>query len=68
MFSYEPYLNIDDQLSVNSISKLRCGSHNLFVETGRWNRPLIPRANRICQLCNQNQIEDEYHVLTPTVT
>ncbi len=44
-----------------ALSRFRCSSHELFVETGRYVN--IPRNNRICNICNVNAVEDEYHFL-----
>ena len=41
--------------------RLICSSHRLGIETGRWQRPQIPRENRKCSACNK--IDDEYHFL-----
>ena len=58
----EPYLikfhNIDLR---TSLVKFRLSDHNLKIETGRHNR--IPLNNRICDMCNQGRIEDEFHFL-----
>lgn len=43
-----------------AISKLRLSAHTLAVETGRYAR--IDRENRLCTMCDRNEIEDEYHV------
>ena len=43
------------------MSRFRLSSHNLEIETGRYNN--IARENRICKFCNQNAIETEYHFL-----
>jgi hypothetical protein len=32
-----------------------------IVEKGRWSN--IPRENRYCELCQKNQIRDEYHYI-----
>lgn len=32
------------------ISRYRCGSHKLKIETGRWNK--TPREQRLCNQCN----------------
>ena len=44
-----------------ALSKLRCSTHNLSVETGRHSN--IAYENRICKLCNLAKIEDEYHFI-----
>ena len=57
----ETYLKSDIQLKFKiAFSKLRCSSHNLFVESGRHQN--IPYNERICSLCNTQSIEDEFHV------
>ena len=43
------------------ITKLRTGTHNLFVEAGRYTNPRIPRDERKC-LCNTG-IQTVEHVL-----
>ena len=45
------------------LTRCRCSSHSLGIETARYNRNHIDRANRICKWCNMNTIEDEYHFL-----
>ena len=53
-----------DQRAVRMIARLRMGSHHLAVETGRWERPRkVPRAQRVCLLCNVGAVEDEMHFL-----
>ncbi|MGI9312379.1 MAG: hypothetical protein ACR2O9_02440 [Alphaproteobacteria bacterium] len=44
-----------------SLCNFRISSHNLNIETGRWNN--IPRNLRLCTCCNLNEVEDEYHFL-----
>jgi hypothetical protein len=59
-FSRAKYLDIIGKRSIrNKIAKLRLSSHNLMIESGRHRR--IERSNRKCELCNLNDIEDEYH-------
>ena len=43
------------------LTKLRVSSHQLRIETGRYGRARLERFERVCQLCNQNDIEDEFH-------
>ena len=38
-------------------------NHDLLIEKGRHSKPKIPREERICNLCNSNEIEDEIHFL-----
>ena len=42
-----------------AMSRLRCSSHDLFIESGRYIN--VERENRFCKLCDLNQVEDEYH-------
>ena len=43
----------------STIAKLRLGILPLAVETGRYNN--IPLEDRICALCDLNEVETEYH-------
>ena len=43
------------------LAKFRGGVLPLHVETGRWQN--TPWENRICRVCNQNCVEDEFHFL-----
>jgi hypothetical protein len=45
-----------------SICKLHTSAHRLFIETGRYTN--IPRNERICKNCTNQEIEDETHFLT----
>ena len=42
-----------------ALSRLRCSNHSLLIESGRFNN--IDVHDRICPLCDTNEIEDEYH-------
>ena len=45
-------------------SRLRTSSHNLAVETGRHRKPnKVPLHERTCLHCNNNEVEDEEHVM-----
>ena len=44
------------------ITKLRTGTHNLLVETGRYKNPRVPREERICR-CNTGIQTVEYVLL-----
>ena len=67
-FGPEKYLTlVRDQEARKSLTRLRISAHNLFIERGRYESPLIPRADRTCVFCSTNLgtkcIEDEYHAL-----
>ena len=44
-----------------AISKMRLSSHKLNIEKGRYTG--VPRNDRKYELCNKNDIEDEYHFM-----
>ena len=61
-FEFESYL--DNIVSRNlriAITKLRICSHSLRIHTGRYDR--LERNVRLCQVCNSNEIEDEFHFM-----
>ena len=58
---YEPYLNIISLKNRIIFTKFRLCNHRLPIETGRWLN--IPREERICIICNQRCIGDEFHFL-----
>jgi len=41
------------------LAKLRSGVLPLEIETGRWRG--VPADERLCMLCNDGSVEDEYH-------
>ena len=43
------------------ISRWRLSNHDLKIETGRYTKPVTPREERKCNVCNT--IEDEYHAV-----
>jgi len=43
------------------LTEMRCGTHCLDIETGRWQQ--IAREVRFCRVCACGPIEDELHVL-----
>ena len=51
-------------LHKKAMSRFRCSSHKLKIETGRHHN--IDRENRFCQFCETTEhlfvVEDEYHV------
>jgi len=66
-FSFENYLvDLPQRLSI-PLCQFRLMNHKLPIETGRYIG--TPRAERYCELCNDNNIGDEYHLLLqcPTV-
>ena len=45
------------------ISRIRCSNHPLAIERGRYTNPKTPREDRLCELCDEQVIEDEEHFL-----
>ena len=61
-FKLGDYLtDITDNKYKIALARFRTSSHNLSIETGRYDNTL--RQERICRSCNMNQIEDEYNFL-----
>lgn len=61
----EPYLTCGINGKYKKcISKLRVSSHQLAIETGRHQRPPVPRENRLCKFCSSSHIDDEIHLIT----
>ena len=46
----------------NIISRWRLSNFDLKIEVGRYSRPITPREDRLCLICQI--IEDEDHVFT----
>ncbi len=46
-----------------AIMRLRLGSHELPVETGRQQRPPLPRHERLCTACVAAAVGDERHMM-----
>ena len=47
----------------SALAKFRCGVAPLRLETGRYERGRIPVEERICLLCDCNEVESEAHVI-----
>ena len=43
--------------------KFKISNHKLTIEHGRYQIDHLPRENRLCPLCNSNQVEYEIHFL-----
>ena len=62
-FIIEPYLlAIEDKPTRAAYTKLRLSSHPLNIETQRGQ--IHDPNQRLCQMCNLNKTEDEFHFLT----
>lgn len=60
-FELEDYFKILPSRLYISLCKFRTSNHRLPIEAGRYRR--IPRAERICNKCNQNALGDEFHFM-----
>ena len=49
-----------------TLCKFRTTNHKLPIEHGRWNTIIsnIQRKNRKCNLCNLEEIGDEFHYIS----
>ena len=60
----EPYLLLNvPRFQRRTLAKLRIGVLPLEIETGRHSRPSTPLDQRLCKLCNMNEVETELHFL-----
>ena len=60
---FEPYLYHNNRKERVMMTKLRVSDHKLMIEVGRHHRPILPRPDRKCPMCNEF-VEDEVHFLT----
>ena len=60
-FAFENYLDIPNFSLRKIITKFRCSDHILEIEKGRHNK--IPREERVCKVCDCEEIETEEHFL-----
>ena len=58
---FEKYFSILANNFLFTLCKFRCGNHRLPIETGRWHN--LDRDNRLCHLCDSNDLGDEYHYI-----
>ena len=63
-YERDPFLNEIKNYDVKrTYYKFRTSNHSLYIETGRYCNPIVPRENRLCAFCNANETEDEMHFL-----
>ena len=60
-FEFEEYLNVLEYKNAVLLCRFRTCNTKLPIETDRWLN--IPRHDRVCILCNNRNIGDEYHYL-----
>ena len=62
-FEIQPYLCFPLHRNLYSyLTKLRISAHQLYIETGRYCIPVIPRESKFCYHC-KTIVEDEKHFL-----
>ena len=47
----------------NKIARFIERLHNLRIQTGRHENPILPAVERLCLKCNMHEIKDEKHCL-----
>ena len=63
-YRLEPYLLLNLSRNMyNKIARFRVSSHNLRIEIGRHENPILPAVERLYLKCNMHVIEDEKHCL-----
>ena len=67
-FQTETYLSsINNSSHRASATRLRISSHNLYIESGRYEKPIVPREARWCIYCFMKSgiktVERELHAL-----
>ena len=63
-FSVSSYIDIlRNRGTRKSFVKFYLSNHKLCIESGRHRRLVLPREERICAVCKNNEIEDEAHML-----
>ena len=61
-FGFEKYLDLlKDSKKRRCITKFKICSHKLGIESGRYVRPLIPVNERICNICDKQEIDSKIH-------
>ena len=59
--SFYVRLNIHKYLRIY-LTKLRLSRHELLVERGRWVKLKVPQNERRCTLCNNPDVQGEFHI------
>ena len=67
-FEMENYLKYNNKKVRVAFTKFCISEHNLRIERGRRNKKglqhqsMIPREERLCERCDLNEIDDEWHL------
>ena len=61
----EPYLenSVSTKILRSAFTKIRVSFHSLKIQTCRYERERIERQYRYCELCNNGDIEDDFHFI-----
>ena len=63
-FAFEKYLTcVNNTKHRIALTRLRCSAHRLHIEEGRFRNRNTNRNDRLCNKCNMQAIENEYHFL-----
>ena len=63
-FCKEPYVtSILSKTCRSALAKFRCGIAPIRIETGRYGMNRLPVNERLCEFCDANEVEDEFHVV-----
>ena len=63
-FLYEPYLDIiKNNKHRQLLTRLRVSAHRLRIESARYGRNRLERHERLCEICEDRTVEDEYHFI-----
>ena len=65
-YVFQPYLNCAVRKVRCAFTRFRISAHKLRVERDRWHNKAnpVPRDERICRVCDNGQVEDEFHIFT----
>ena len=62
--SYEHYLYLCHNRScLKVLTQLRLSAHSLCIQTGRYGRNRSERQDRLCNICDSGDVEDEFHFI-----
>ena len=59
-YKYEKYLDMTCE-NISEFTKFRMSTHWLPIERGRYEKPKVPREERLCYFC-KSEVGTEYHV------
>lgn len=60
-YKLQDYLKFSlKKLERSQLTRLRISAHSLFIETGRYCKPIIPKEKRLCYACKL-LVENEKH-------